>query len=41
MITSNLYDYNDAYIYVKATLTPLNTTAAAAPANNINKTINI
>ena len=37
MIRSNLCDYSDACIHVKATLSVLNTAAAAAPVNNTNK----
>ena len=39
MIRSNLCDYSDAYIYVKATITVPNTEAAAAPLSNINKKV--
>ena len=37
MIRSNLCDYSDACIHVKATLPVPNTAAAAAPVNNTNK----
>ena len=33
-IRSNLCDYKDAYIYIKATITVPNTAATAAPVNN-------
>ena len=36
MIKSNLCDYSDAYIHVKATITSPNA-AAATPLNNTNK----
>ena len=39
MIRSNLCDYNDAYIHVKATITVPNIAAAAAPVNNTNKNL--
>ena len=39
MIWSNVSDYNDAYIYVKATITVSSKAAAAAPVNNTNKKI--
>ena len=37
MIRSNLYDYSDAHILVKETITVPNTAAAGAAANNTNK----
>ena len=37
MIKSSLYDYSDAYIHVKGTITVDNTAAADADANNTNK----
>ena len=37
MIRSNLGDYSDAYIHVKATITVPNTAAAVAPVNNTNR----
>ena len=36
MIRSNVHDYSDGYIHVKATITVPNTAAAAAPINNTN-----
>ena len=39
MIRSNLCDYSDAYIYVKATITVPNTTAQNAAVNNNNKKV--
>ena len=39
MIRSNLYDYSDANIHIKATKTVPNTAAAAAPVNNTNKKV--
>ena len=35
-IRSNLCDYKDAFIYIKATVTVPNTAATAAPVNNTN-----
>ena len=37
MTGSNLCDYSDAYIHVKATTTVPSTAAQDAPVNNINK----
>ena len=37
MIRSNLCDYSDAYIFVKGTITVLNTEDAGAAVNNYNK----
>ena len=37
MIRSNLFDYSDACLRVKATITVPNTAAAVAPLNNSNK----
>ena len=37
MSRSSLYDYNDAYILVKRTITVPNTAAAGQPANNADK----
>ena len=37
MIRSSLYDYNDAYILVKGTITVPNTVAQGAAVNNTNK----
>ena len=39
MIRSNLWDYSDACILVKITITVLNTTAASATVNNTNKKV--
>ena len=39
MIRSNLFNYSDAYIHVKATITVANTAAAAAPINNTSKKV--
>ena len=39
MLKSSLYDYSDAYVYVKGTITVNNTTAADADANNTNKNV--
>ena len=39
VIRSNLCDYGDAYIHVKATVTVSNTSVAAAPVNNTNKKV--
>ena len=39
MIRSNLRDYSDAFIHVKATAAVPNTVAAAAPVNNTNKKV--
>ena len=38
-LKSSLYDYSDAYILVKGTITVNNTAAADADANNINKKV--
>ena len=37
MLKSSLYDYSDAYILVKGTITVNNIAAADAPANNADK----
>ena len=37
MLKSSLFDFSDAYILVKGTLTVPNTAAADANANNANK----
>ena len=37
MIRSNLYDYSDAYIYLKATIIVPNRAGAGAAVNNTNK----
>ena len=37
MIRSNVCDYSDAYKFVKATITVLNTAAAGFAVNNTNK----
>ena len=39
MLKSSLCDYNDAYIFVKGTITVNNTAAEGAAANNINKKV--
>ena len=39
MIRSNLCDYSDTYIHLKATTIVPNTAAAAAPLNNGNKKV--
>ena len=39
MIRSNLCDYSDAYIHVRALTTVSNTVAAVAPVNNTNKKV--
>ena len=39
MIRSNLCDYGDAYIHVKATITVPNLVTATAPVDNTNKKI--
>ena len=39
MIRSNLCDYSNAYIHVKATITVPNTAAAGAAVNNTNKKV--
>ena len=39
MLKSNLYDYSDAYILVKGTITVNNTPAADANASNTNKKV--
>ena len=39
MLKSSLYDYSDAYILVKGTITVNNTAAADADANNTNKKV--
>ena len=39
MLKSSLYDYSDAYIIVKGTITVNNTAAAEADANNTNKKV--
>ena len=39
MIRSNLWDYSNPYIHVKAIITVPNTAADAAPVNNINKKV--
>ena len=39
MIRSNLCDYNDAHIHVRALATVPNTVAAVAPVNNTNKKV--
>ena len=39
MIRSNLCDYSDTYIHVKATIIVQNTVAAAVPVNNTNKKV--
>ena len=39
MLKSSLYDYSDAYILVKGTITIADTSAAGAAANNTNKKI--
>ena len=39
MINSNLCDYDDAYIHVKATIAVPNTVVALAPVNNTNKKV--
>ena len=37
MLRTSLYDYSDAYILVKGTITVVNTASAEADANNTNK----
>ena len=39
IIKSNLFDYSNPFIYVKATITVPNKAAAAEPANNTNKKV--
>ena len=39
MLKSSLYDYSDAYIHVKGTITVNNTAAEGAAANNNNKKV--
>ena len=39
MLKSSLYDYGDAYILVKGTITVDDTSAASANANNTNKKV--
>ena len=39
MLKSSLFDYSDAYILVKRTITVNNTAAADADANNANKKV--
>ena len=39
MLKSSLFDYSDAYIHVKGTITVNNTAAAPAAANNTNKKV--
>ena len=39
MIRSSLFDYSDAYILVKGTITVPNTTAAGAAVNNTNRKV--
>ena len=39
MIRSNLSDYNDAYIHVKATITVPNTATTAKPVSNTNENV--
>ena len=39
MIRSNLYDYIDVYIHVKANIKVTNTAAAAASVNDANKKV--
>ena len=39
MVTSNLFDYSDAYIDVKAIITVPNTAAQSATVNNTNKKV--
>ena len=39
MIRSSLWDYNDAYIHVKGTITVPNTAPAGAAADNANKKV--
>ena len=39
MLKSSLYDYNDAYVLVKGTITVNNTAAAPAAAKNTNKKV--
>ena len=39
MIRSNVCEYGDAYIHVKATITIPNTAAAAVPVSNTNKKV--
>ena len=39
IIRSNLCDYSDTYIHVKATIIVQNTVAAAVPVNNTNKKV--
>ena len=39
MVMSNLFNYRDAYIHVKAAITVPNTAAAAAAQNNTNKKV--
>ena len=39
IIRSNLFDYSNPFIYVKATITVPNKAAAAEPANNTNKKV--
>ena len=41
MIRSNLCDYSDSYIHIKATITVANTTAQATAVNNTSKKSNI
>ena len=41
MLKSNLYDYSDAYIFVKGTINVNNTAAADANANNTNKKVTL
>ena len=39
MLKSSLYDYSDAYVLAKGTITVPNTEAADADANNTNKKV--
>ena len=39
MLKSSLYDYSDAYILIKGTISVNNTAAAGAAVNNINKKV--
>ena len=39
MVRSNLYDYSDAYILLKGTITVTNTAAAGVAVNNTNKKV--
>ena len=39
MLKSSLYDYSDAYIHVRGTITVNNTAAADVDGNNTNKKI--